>query len=102
MIKHLEKEEDFYELIQPGILLVDFYTEWCGPCKMQASVLANIDYLDILKVDADKYTSLAMKFGIMSVPTLCFFKDGLLMRKEIGYRTPEEIREIYKDLNKEN
>lgn len=99
MVKYLTKEDNFYDLIEKGILLVDFYTEWCGPCKMLASILEEIDYMDILKVDADKFTELAMKFGIMSVPTLCFYKDGLLMQKEIGYRTPEEIKEIYKKIS---
>ena len=98
MIKHLEREEDFFEIIEKGIILVDFYTEWCGPCKMLGSILEDIDYMDILKVDADKYPILASKFGIMSVPTLLFFKDGTLMKKEIGYRTPEELKEDYKEI----
>ncbi len=102
MIKHLEKEKDFDTLTEKGILLVDFYTEWCGPCKMLGSILEEIDYMDILKVDADKFNDLAMKFGIMSVPTLLFYKDGIVMQKEIGYRTPEEIREIYKKLSEDN
>ena len=91
MVKHLEKEEDYDLLTEKGITLVDFYTEWCGPCKMLASILEEIDYMEILKVDADKFPDLARKFGIMSVPTLCFYKDGVVMQKEIGYRTPEEI-----------
>ena len=95
MVKHLEKSEDFYDLVAKGIILVDFYTEWCGPCKMLGSILEEIDYMDILKVDADKFNDLAIKFGVMSVPTLCFYKDGLMMQKEIGYRTPEEIKDIY-------
>jgi len=99
MIKYLEKKEDYDDLVQNGILLVDFYTEWCGPCKMLASILEEVDYMDILKVDADKFPELAMKFGIMSVPTLCFYKDGLMMQKEIGYRTPEEIKDIYKKIS---
>ncbi len=102
MIKHLEKEKDFDALTEKGILLVDFYTEWCGPCKMLGSILEEIDYMDILKVDADKFNDLAIKFGIMSVPTLLFYKDGVVMQKEIGYRTPEEIREIYKKLSEDN
>lgn len=96
MVKYLEKETDYDDLLDHGITLVDFYTEWCGPCKMLASILEEIDYMDILKVDADKFPNLAMKYGIMSVPTLCFYKDGLMMQKEIGYRTPEEIKDIYK------
>lgn len=102
MVKHLENEEAFYDLVAKGTVLVDFYTEWCGPCKMLSSILDGIDYMDIIKVDADKYQGLAMKFGVMSVPTLMFYKDGLMMQKEIGYRTPEEIKEIYKNITQEN
>ena len=96
MVKYLEKEEEYDDLVEKGIILVDFFAEWCGPCKMLASILEEIDYMEILKVDTDKFPRLAQKYGVMSIPTLCFYKDGLLMQKEIGYRTPEEIREIYK------
>lgn len=99
MVKYLEKSEDYFDLVEKGVLLVDFYTEWCGPCKMLASILEEIDYMDVIKVDCDKFSDIAMKFGIMSVPTLCFYKDGLLMQKEIGYRTPEEIKDIYKKIS---
>ena len=99
MIKYLEHIEDYDTLVEKGILLVDFYTEWCGPCQMLASILEEIDYMDVIKVDADKFPELAMKYGIMSVPTLCFYKDGLMMQKEIGYRTPEEIKDIYKKIS---
>ncbi len=99
MVKHLENSEDFYDLVASGIILVDFYTEWCGPCKMLGSILEEIDYMDVLKVDADKFNDLAIKFGVMSVPTLCFYKDGKMMQKEIGYRTPEEIKEIFNKLS---
>lgn len=100
MVKSLEKHDNFYDLVEQGIVLVDFYTSWCGPCQMQASILEDIDYLDVIKVDAEEHADLATKFGIMSVPTLCFFKDGLLMQKEIGYRTPEEIKEVFKIISK--
>lgn len=99
MIKHLEKKEDFDSLVENGIVLVDFYAEWCGPCKMLGSILEEIDYMDVIKVDVDKFTELSMKFGIMSVPTLCFYKDGVVMKKEIGYRTPEEIKDVYKKIS---
>ncbi len=95
MVKHLENEKDYDSLVEKGLILVDFYTEWCGPCKMMANILEDIDYMEVLKVDADKFEDLARKFGIMSVPTLLFYKDGLVMQKEIGYRTPEELKEIY-------
>ena len=60
MIKYLEHIEDYDTLVEKGILLVDFYTEWCGPCQMLASILEEIDYMDIIKVDADKFPELAM------------------------------------------
>ena len=99
MVKYLENIQDYDNLVESGILLVDFYTEWCGPCQMLSSILEEIDYMDVIKVDADKFPELAMKYGIMSVPTLCFYKDGLMMQKEIGYSTPEEIKDIYKKIS---
>ena len=101
MVKYLNKDDDFYDLVRVGDILVDFYADWCGPCKMLNNILEEIDYMEILKVNVDKFKDLAIKFGIMSIPTLCFFKDGLLMQKEIGYRTPEEIKEVYKKIRNE-
>lgn len=95
MVKYLEKNEDFFDIVEKGNYIVDFYADWCGPCKMLGSVLEEIDYIDIIKVNADEFTDLVSKFGIMSLPTLLFYKDGLVMQKEIGYRTPEEIKKIY-------
>ncbi len=95
----LNNEKDYDDYLDEGITLVDFFTEWCGPCKMLASILEEIDYMKVLKVDADKFPNLAQKYGIMSVPTLLFYKDGLMIRKEIGYRTPEEIKAIYKEIS---
>ncbi len=95
----LNNEKDYDDYLDDGITLVDFFTEWCGPCKMLASILEEIDYMKVLKVDADKFPHLAQKYGIMSVPTLLFYKNGLMIRKEIGYRTPEEIKAIYKEIS---
>ncbi len=99
MVKHLENSADFTKEIEKGFILVDFYTEWCGPCKMLAPVLEEIDYIDVLKIDADKFMDLAQKFGIMSVPTLCFFKDGELKERVIGYKNADEIKELYQKIS---
>lgn len=98
MVKYLEKEEDFLSIIGQNLYLVDFYADWCGPCKMLAPLLEELDFIDVLKVNVDEFPALAAKFGIMSIPTLLFFKDGLEKRKEIGFRNIEEIKEIVKSL----
>lgn len=98
MIKHLEKNEDLNNLISKGKHLVDFYAEWCGPCKMLGPILEEIDSVDIIKVDVDIHSGLAKEYGIMSVPTLLFIKDGEVKRKEIGFKGKDELENILKEL----
>lgn len=95
MIKYLEKEADFNEAIK-GDIIVDFYADWCGPCKMIGSILEEIDDFNILKVNVDDFKDIAIKYGIMSIPTLIKFKDGEEVKKVIGYRTKEELLEDFK------
>ena len=92
MIKHLENKEQFDELIKDKVL-VDFYAEWCGPCKMLAPNLEKLDY-NILKVDVDKFQDLAISYGVMSVPTLILFKNGKEVNKSIGYLDIDELKEM--------
>ena len=95
MIKHLEKEEDFEKLIKEEII-VDFYADWCGPCKMMGNVLEEVEEFNVLKVNVDDYPSIATKYGVMSIPTLIKFKDGNEIKKIIGFRTKEELLEEFK------
>ncbi|MCI5522048.1 MAG: thioredoxin [Tenericutes bacterium] len=92
MIRHLENKEQFNELIKDKVL-VDFYAEWCGPCKMLAPNLEKLDY-NILKVDVDKFQDLAISYGVMSVPTLILFKNGKEVNKSIGYLDIDELKEM--------
>ena len=92
MIRHLEIKEQFNELIKDKVL-VDFYAEWCGPCKMLAPNLEKLDY-NILKVDVDKFQDLAISYGVMSVPTLILFKGGKEINKSIGYLDIDELKEM--------
>lgn len=92
MIRYLENKEQFNELIKDKVL-VDFYAEWCGPCKMLAPNLEKLDY-NILKVDVDKFQDLAISYGVMSVPTLILFKGGKEINKSIGYLDIDELKEM--------
>ena len=96
MIKYLEKKEDFNEIIK-GEVLVDFYADWCGPCKMMGTILEEIDFIDVLKVNVDDYPEIATKYGVMSIPTLIKFKDGEEVKKTIGYITKDELEAEYKN-----
>lgn len=98
MVKYLRKDENILDVVGKDLYLVDFYADWCGPCKMLAPILDAMENVNILKVNVDEHPEIAQKFGIMSIPTLIFFKDGLEKKKEIGFRTKEEIEEIVKNL----
>ena len=97
MIKYLEKE-NLDDLVKNGITLVDFYADWCGPCKMVGAVLEKLEDVNIVKVNTDNHQELAISYGIMSIPTLIFFKDGVEIRKEIGFKTEEELRKILNEI----
>lgn len=95
MVKHLEKEEDFNNLIKNKIL-VDFYADWCGPCRMLAPLLEELKGIDVLKVNVDLYPNIAKTYGIMSIPTLILFDDSKEIKKEIGFKTIDELQELIK------
>ena len=85
-------EKEFTEIVKSGTVLVDFSAEWCGPCKMIAPVLEQLskEYegkVKIITVDVDQENDLAMKFSIMSIPTLMLFKDGENVGQVVGFQS---------------
>lgn len=82
------KTEEFNNLINQDLVLVDFFATWCGPCKMMGPVLDELKEsrsVKVVKVDVDESEDLAKQYGIMSVPTLMLFKNGQLVSKKVGY-----------------
>ena len=84
------KKEDFDKLTKEGLVLVDFYATWCGPCKMLGPVLETLA-IDVLKIDVDECPELAREYGIMSVPTLMLFNNGELRSANTGFMSKEAL-----------
>jgi len=90
---------NFDETIKNGVVLVDFWAAWCGPCKMLAPNVEEIakEYEGravVGKVDVDENPDLAERFGIMSIPALFVFVNGEVKEKLIGYRLKMQIAEV--------
>ena len=85
-------DENYDELVSTGTVLVDFYADWCGPCKMMGVVLEElVDQVKIIKVNVDNHEDIARRFGVMSIPTLFLYKDGKIVEKNIGFTDKETI-----------
>ena len=86
---------NFNEIISNNnLVLVDFYAEWCGPCKMLAPIISEIkeelkDKVYVIKVNVDEDEELSNKFGIYSIPTLVLIKDGKEIDRKVGYNTKQ-------------
>ncbi len=80
-------------------VLLDFWADWCGPCKMQSPVLDELskelgDAVKIGKVNVDEEAALALKYQIMSIPTLVVMEHGVFKEKAIGVQQKEEIKSM--------
>ncbi|WP_028403319.1 thioredoxin [Ectobacillus panaciterrae] len=92
-------DQTFTDEIKEGLVFVDFWAPWCGPCKMIAPVLEEIDTemgdtVKIIKLDVDENPETTRKFGVMSIPTLILFKDGEVVDQVIGYQPKEALAEL--------
>jgi thioredoxin 1 len=81
------------------LTIVDFWAEWCGPCKMLSPIIDELDKeyvgkVKICKVDTDANQELSAQFQIVSIPTVIFFKDGKQVGKFVGFKSKEAIKKI--------
>ncbi|MFC7393711.1 thioredoxin [Scopulibacillus cellulosilyticus] len=89
-------DQNFSEAISSGLVLVDFWAPWCGPCKMIAPVLEEVDSemsdkVQIVKLNVDDNQNTASEYGVMSIPTLIVFKDGEIVDKVVGFQPKEAL-----------
>ena len=99
MILNVTKENFDKEVLQAeGTVLVDFWASWCGPCRMIAPAVEKISEehpdVKVCKVNIDDEQELAIKYGVMSIPTLMVVKNGEVVNTAVGLRPKEELEEL--------
>jgi thioredoxin len=92
------KNNEFRSEIEDGIVLVDFYAQWCGPCRMISPVLEQLheEYdgkVKFVKVDIDVNPETAKEYGVMSIPNLLIFKDGELADRLLGFKPKQTLQQ---------
>ncbi len=97
LIKHVSDASFEADVLQPGsAVLVDYWAEWCGPCKMIAPILDEVagtyqGKLQIAKMNVDENREIPAKFGIRGIPTLMLFKDGQLAATKVGAMSKAQL-----------
>lgn len=96
-------EEEFNAALSEGAVIVDFWATWCGPCKMIAPAIDQLadelyGKITVGKVDVDECREVAMKYGVMSIPTVIYFKNGEEIKRFVGVQTKAKLLEEAKEL----
>lgn len=97
MVHHIEPGQIIDEVLKnEGLVVVDFFATWCAPCQMLAPVLVELekkygDEVEFYKVNIDESEDVAIRYGVSSVPTLIFFKNGEEIDRQVGFADEDEL-----------
>lgn len=97
---YLKEEKEFDELTKEGLVLVDFYADWCGPCQMLTPILEELSKknknLKIVKINVDEHQQLAVQNKVLSIPAIKIYKNGKLVNQAVGYQELEDLEALLK------
>ena len=103
MVKRITDNFNEEVLEKDGVVLVDFWAEWCGPCKMLGPVIdelaEEIEGVSFTKLNVDENGKIAMDYQVQSIPTVMIFKDGELQEKLVGFKPKAELIEVLAKYN---
>lgn len=96
-------QENFNQITEKGVAVVDFWAPWCGPCRMIAPIIKELEetYAGravVAKVNTDENQDISVKYNIRSIPTILFFKDGEVVHTVVGAKSKTELSEIIDSL----
>jgi thioredoxin 1 len=97
MTTEITSIEQFDNLIKNNVTLIDFYADWCGPCKMLSPILetfSNNTTINVVKANVDNFQTLAGRYGVRTIPALIWFKNGEVVHKQNGSCSADTLKKI--------
>lgn len=89
-------DENFKEFISEGVTLIDFWAEWCGPCRMLGPIVDELskDYEGVGKMNVDENSKTMSELGIRNIPTVLIYKDGIQVDKHVGMAQKQQLQDL--------